>query len=533
MRWLFFIVPLFISCKEEAPVIVSIEPRIGTVGEVLTVYGNYFGDDRGASYITIAGIPPTAASYLSWRNDQIRIKIPEFGGAGLVYVHRDGKKSNPLLLSNRGAIPEFMPNSDRSLGPIITAVKPAAGSIDSLVTIEGSGFGSSREKSGVFFTWQSETPPSAPAPELQPNMIEVFEAEFGYELWSDREIRVRVPDGAVTGNLEVRTPRKNSSPVLFTVIGRPGTKTFKEKRNYTISYTVDIRVQEAEPPNTLYLWVPQPAVSASQRIPEPPSRTIKPFVENYQGTALFQLTDLKAEAKANIGTSYIVDVYAVETDLKNQPLKPNGSSPIQAVHTTPSVLIPSDDPAVIAHAKTLIGKEQNPYEKARKIYDWLTKEIQYAPSNNGVLETLEQKQGDSYSASLLFCALARSADIPAIPIAGVLVTGSRLAVRHYWAEFWIDGFGWVPLDPALGAGAAPPDVTPHREPGAYYFGNLDNQRIAFSRGLGTLSQMDPHGRITARHREYALQNLWEEAAGGLEAYSSLWSGITITGMYAQ
>jgi hypothetical protein len=36
-----------------------------------------------------------------------------------------------------------------------------------------------------------------------------------------------------------------------------------------------------------------------------------------------------------------------------------------------------------------------------------------------------------------------------------------------------------------------------------------------------------------RTRDYSLQNLWEEAIGGLESYSSLWSDVTITGMYVQ
>jgi hypothetical protein len=91
----------------------------------------------------------------------------------------------------------------------------------------------------------------------------------------------------------------------------------------------------------------------------------------------------------------------------------------------------------------------------------------------------------------------------------------------------------VPLDPALGAGAAPPSFTLNSAGANYYFGNLDNQRLTFSRGFTALSQMNPRGRIAVREREYALQNLWEEAVGGLESYSSLWSNVTISGMYVQ
>jgi hypothetical protein len=85
----------------------------------------------------------------------------------------------------------------------------------------------------------------------------------------------------------------------------------------------------------------------------------------------------------------------------------------------------------------------------------------------------------------------------------------------------------------LGAGKAPSSFTLRPDQEAYYFGSLDNQRITFSRGQIPLSQMEIRGRVTQRDREYALQNLWEEAVGGLESYSSLWSDVTIDGVYLQ
>jgi transglutaminase-like putative cysteine protease len=107
------------------------------------------------------------------------------------------------------------------------------------------------------------------------------------------------------------------------------------------------------------------------------------------------------------------------------------------------------------------------------------------------------------------------------------------AATHYWAEFWLDGFGWVPLDPAFGAGTSPPEFNLREDHASYYFGNLDNQRIAFSRGEHFLPQMTPRGMLSFRDREYSLQNIWEEAVEGIESYSSLWSDVTITGMRVQ
>jgi hypothetical protein len=89
------------------------------------------------------------------------------------------------------------------------------------------------------------------------------------------------------------------------------------------------------------------------------------------------------------------------------------------------------------------------------------------------------------------------------------------------------------VDPALGAGAAPPSFVLRADRERYYFGNLDNQRISFSRGFTVLSPMDPRSRTLARERDYALQSLWEEAVGGLESYSSVWSDIIVNGVYYQ
>jgi transglutaminase-like putative cysteine protease len=208
---------------------------------------------------------------------------------------------------------------------------------------------------------------------------------------------------------------------------------------------------------------------------------------------------------------------------------------MEALFTVPSALIPSQDERIKTMASALVGKERNPYVKAQKIYEWLILEgnIQNTNLNGGAIEAIEEKHADAYMASLLFCSLARAAGIPAIPVSGVLVNRFRSATRHYWAEFWIDGFGWVPLDPALGAGAAPGGFSLREDRREWYFGNLDNQRITFSRGMTALSQMESRGRVAVRDRSYALQSLWEEAAGGLESYSSLWGDITITGTYVQ
>ncbi|AEF84809.1 putative lipoprotein [Treponema primitia ZAS-2] len=537
---LFLLLPwiaFFFSCTESNPLISSINPRIGLMGEILTILGEHFGDERDESYVTIAGISPTSSSYIEWTDTRILVRIPEFGDSGLVYVYRDNIKSNAALFSNRATMPQTIQGEHITIGPNISSVDPQSGAVGASVIIQGSGFGTSREGGGVFFAWDAESSSSTPAEVSGPESVEVAETEFGYELWTEREIRVRIPDGAISGNLSVHTPRGNARPVFFDITGKPGSTTYKDKRSYAISYSVDIQVHEASEPNSLYLWLPRPVSSASQRNVQSFSRTMEPFVENYRGASLFQMQNVQAGANTGITLSYLVEVYGVETDVRPQSIRLSGtgSSPVHAAYTVPTPLIPSDDPQIKEKSATLTGREQNPYIRAQRIYRYLLDEggIQWDMLEGGALEALETKQADPYMTALLFCALARASGIPAIPVAGVLLDRSRQFSRHFWAEFWVEGFGWVPVDPVLGSGAAPDSFILRADRANYYFGNLDNQRIIFSRGFTTLSQMDPRGRVAIRNRDYALQNLWEEAVGGLESYSSLWSDVTINGVYFQ
>ena len=522
------------GCQPE-PVIHSIHPQIGIMGEPVVIRGAFFGKERGESYVTVAGAQPTSMAYKSWQDDEIIFITPEFGDAGLVYVHVKGKKSNGKLFTSQVTMPKQILDSDIGLGPRIAQLTPQSGLTGSMVTITGTGFGNSRGNSGVFFSWNAESPVSAPLESIGQEYTEVLDSEMGYELWTEREIRVRVPDGAISGNIEIRTARGNSPPMFFEVSNRQGVKTFRDKRNYTFTYSVNIKTVDANAPNTLYLWLPRPAAVAAQRNIELLSSSTDPFVENYRGTNLYKLDDLAANSDTRINLSWKVEVYGIETSVRPQSLRLDEKSLVSGMYTQSNDLLPSDDLRIKKQAEIIVAREKNPYVKAQRIYEWMLGSFLFHPEliEGDIFTALETKEIDSYTAALLYCTLLRCADVPCQPVAGVLVSRNRQTLNHYWAEFWIDGFGWIPVDPAMGAEAIPALFSSHPDRAHYYFGNIDSGRIAFSRGYSILSPMDQRGRTLTHSRSYALQSLWEEVAGGIDSYSSLWGGITVTGMYAQ
>jgi hypothetical protein len=460
------------------------------------------------------------------------VRVPEMGESGLVYVHVNGGRSNGVLFTSSAAVPRPVEGEELGLGPRIASITPQTGAAGTLLTITGNNFGGSREGGGVFFSWDY-TSSLNPHIVKEQEYIEVSEIELGYLSWNSREIRVRLPAGAISGNMEVRTPHGISRPFYFEVTGRPGTKTFADKRSYTVNYSVDIRVLEATRPNNLYLWVPMPVNSPSQRNVSIVSRNAYPFIENHRGVSLFKLDNLATGTILSVSHSFSVDVYSVETRINPQTVR-RETSPLSALHTQSSELIPGDNQLIRETVNTIIGREQNPYNRAKLIYDWIITNIEINDTFSGsVVSAIEQRQSDSYTTTLLYTTMARAAGIPCIPVAGVLIDRNRWTLNHYWAEFWIDDFGWVPVDPVMGAGAISGNFAEREDPAAYYFGNMDNQRIAFSRGELLLSQMGSRGRMVSRHQSYSLQNIWEEASGGLESYTSLWGDIIISGIYIQ
>jgi transglutaminase/protease-like cytokinesis protein 3 len=226
-----------------------------------------------------------------------------------------------------------------------------------------------------------------------------------------------------------------------------------------------------------------------------------------------------------IRVNYLVDVYAqASTVTSNQVRNTGPESPEISLYRRASDRVPSDNDEISALAATIVGRQTNLYQKARLIYNWLLANINIEAGNTETtaLQTLEFKAGGSYGAALLYCALCRAAGLAAAPLAGVLVDRYPETTQHYWAQVWLPNFGWLPVDVALG----------QSQDSQYYFGSVDSSRIAFTLGETTLKAMEPEGHTGTRLPSYALQHIWEESYGNLN-YSSLWSPISITGVFAQ
>jgi len=178
-------------------------------------------------------------------------------------------------------------------------------------------------------------------------------------------------------------------------------------------------------------------------------------------------------------------------DLRNtfepakQPLPPEEEKKVMERWLQPETMIVVDKAARSKAGKITSGKKQ-PIDKARAIYDYILDNMTFVEDVSSVRGAgfgnfgfaLSELKGNSMDFAAAFVGLCRAAGIPARTIIGVKIptdmeTG-EVKGYHGWAEFYVAGIGWIPVDPAEGK------LVPSRR--KYYFGALDPDRLAFSAG---------------------------------------------------
>jgi len=145
-------------------------------------------------------------------------------------------------------------------------------------------------------------------------------------------------------------------------------------------------------------------------------------------------------------------------------------------------------------AREIVGDEKNPYLAAKKIYDYIVKNISYNFMPHGMLDALqkpesifvhEKKWGDCGAQSAYFSALLRSIGIPARTTGGLQLVPT-VEGDHFWAEVYLPNYGWIPVDVTIAESAdwdsliTPEENKKFKE---YYFGNLDPYRFVIQKDI--------------------------------------------------
>lgn len=526
------------------PEITSVVPPVGSPGDLVVINGENFGSVRDMSYVEIAGSKLTASSYISWSNNCIKIVLPANVQDGLLVVGTKEMRSKPALFANEVEIPVPVPAVQQVTKPVITMLSSDKLSVGELLVISGNNFGDSKNQSKVLFTMDcnnkiSEADYKSVAL-LTENMIPASEDDFDYVSWSNTEISVRVPDGASSGLVIVDTGREKSDPKEFVVNTEAGRKEYLNKKIYLVEYTADIADVVTNDISTITLRCPVPFSSPAQPQVEITDVVPEPILVNYQNNLIHQITRSRNNTpKSVFKQNFVLPVFEVRANVNVTKIGnyKNTEKNLLSGALKADTLIPCDDKSVKELCEKIIGKEKNPWSKAKFIYDYMCENFsvlsKVRKGDSDPLDLIKKGNGDAYDFAVICTALLRAAEIPAYTDSGILVNQDLQTQTHWWCEFYIDKVGWIPCDPALGAGLeykqwTDSDVVDAKN---FYFGNMDSHHIMFSRGWSQLKPFSADSKIVQQPRSFALQSIWEEASKDTAKYSSYWSVPVVKGVY--
>ncbi|MDR1325439.1 MAG: transglutaminase domain-containing protein [Treponema sp.] len=134
----------------------------------------------------------------------------------------------------------------------------------------------------------------------------------------------------------------------------------------------------------------------------------------------------------------------------------------------------------------ILDDETNPLKKARRIYDFITRTVRYSfMPEYAIIENIAEYaavnlKGDCGVQAILFITLCRMAGVPARWQSGLSVSEFSTGC-HDWAEFYVEPWGWLFVDPSFGGGAVGSGALDRWN---YYFGNLDIFRMAANSAVG-------------------------------------------------
>ncbi len=269
----------------------------------------------------------------------------------------------------------------------------------------------------------------------------------------------------------------------------------------TITVKVDLKTPAEA--NTVRLWIPYPMSDADQDI------TAITFSGNYSSAGVYKdplsesgvlYAEWRGAAEKRILT---YTFHATRRDVKHAAL-PKHDMPLsrrEFAHYLDNAWLGPTEEKVRAEAVRIVKGRKTTLAKARAIYDWVVDMMRRDPNAKAcgmcdVERLLAEKMGKCADVHTVFVALCRAAGIPARDIWGIRMPktaeGEMTKMQHCWAEFYLPGYGWVPVDAAdvhkiihdrkLG----PDDVKrlPERD---VFFGGLDEYRIQLGSAHGRLN----------------------------------------------
>ena len=488
----------FQHLQVDTPEIISINPEIGNPGDILEIQGLRFGENEDPSKrkkpyncsVFIGSRRLVLSDYLLWSDEKIEIKLPSDIKSGRLWVETEKGKSNVMLFTNRQEIPVTVSSFHTPGMPYIDQISGHDPSIGDTIVIHGSGFGYEQGGSYVLFPLKEPEDSVSEVREFAPSY-----GEFAYESWSDTEIQLLIPDGATSGSICVVTNAGKSNPFHLEMYEPKNQKQYVSPAGYQIEYDLEVHNFGEDKNNTVYVWLPEFITCPEQRNTETVSDR-RPSLASYRGTSLYTFQGDELSPTSVLHNTAIFQRYRTMSKIDTSDIRRDykTGSDFYKNYTREEEIISRSASGADRELKRT-GVSKNPYLMCRNIYN----------------QIIKLKRDSPLEYAMLFTAMARKSGIPARPVSGFLVDKDNSCRLHYWAEFFIMGIGWLPVDPQLKA-----------------FATLDSDHVTFSRGTVELPLVNPTGTVLEpKYHMYSFQNIYSEVLGKSDTVAVLWDDMKV------
>lgn len=194
--------------------------------------------------------------------------------------------------------------------------------------------------------------------------------------------------------------------------------------------------------------------------------------------------------------TFSFDVERQEVIRRDFPAKEVNWDPADyAQYLRPTVLGPTNGEVKKLADKITAGQD-TVLGKAKAIYDWICENMYRDPKTRGcgagnVCDLLLKPGGKCADIHSVFVSLTRASGVPSREVFGIRQGKKPVqditTWQHCWAEFYLPGYGWVPVDPGdVRKMMLKQDLklsdTKTAEYRAYFWGGLDPYRVKLSVG---------------------------------------------------
>jgi transglutaminase-like putative cysteine protease len=239
-------------------------------------------------------------------------------------------------------------------------------------------------------------------------------------------------------------------------------------RNFEIQTRVELMLDG----KLAQAWVPVPAVTEGEwmragetiwtgnadqvtlKTDDKGARFVHAVWDKTDGLAMLEVTSAAAAQNRSVDLSAAAGAQTL-------------SAEDRALYTAATELLPTDG-IVRETAEGIVKGATSDVEKARRIYDWIVESTERNPETRGCgvgdiasMLTMGDLSGKCADLNALYVGLARSVGLPARDVYGLRVAPSAFGYKslgagssdvtkaqHCRADVFLEGFGWVPVDPA-------------------------------------------------------------------------------------